>query len=294
MRLFALDVQNETPGQWTKWVIVATPTILLVVLIVVWLSDWRFDREGYCTIQRDWFIVLNQALNSWPSQFWSNLTLLGDATVLIPLLSPLILWRAQAWAAILAAAPLASVLSVSAKHFAAVPRPAAFLDQHQFTVIGNALTAKNSFPSGHAITIFAGVAAVLLILAPQSMNRRYWIGLALGMLVAVTVSLSRVAVGAHWPLDALAGGVFGTIAGLFGAALAQRYRKWWHFSPKSMGSCILGAVLMLASLSLIDRALEKLSLGVVLWLAGMCAMVASVWLIKGCIGRFRLDKEGPR
>ncbi len=289
-----MGIRNKNPRQWMDWVIVATPSILLVVFVVVWLSNWHLDQERYCVIQCDWFVSLNKALNVFPPRVWSNLTLLGDATVLVPLLSPLIIWRAQAWAAILAAAPLASLFSVIGKYYTAVPRPAAFLDQHLFNIIGHALTTKNSFPSGHTITIFAGIVAVLVTLAPQSMNRRYLLGAATAILVALTVSLSRVAVGAHWPLDLLVGGACGSIAGFYGAALTQRYQKWWCLPPASVTMCILGLVLALASLSLFYRGVEKPSLGIVLWLAGLCTMPVSVWLLKDCFKRLIIEKDISR
>jgi membrane-associated phospholipid phosphatase len=266
----------------------------LVVLLVAWLSDWDLVRTGYWTIQRDWFIALNLALTAWPGQVWSNLTLLGDATVLIPLLSLLIIWRPQAWAAMLAAAPVALVLSLTVKHLAVVPRPAAVLDRHLFTIIGETLSAHNSFPSGHAVTIFAGVTAVLvtLILPPRSW--RYWILLIAALLVTVTVGLSRIAIGAHWPLDVPVGALFGLIAGLSGAALARRYQKWWQILPGSTGRCVLGTVVLLSSISLMHRALENPLDGLALWLSGLCGTITSIWLMRGCLRCFRLDEKRRR
>jgi len=272
--------------------ILAALAVISLFSFSLWLGYGAHAREGYCSIQRNGFIALNQALNTWPAQFWSNLTLLGDAGVLIPLLSLIIIWRPQAWAATIAAAPIASLLSVSLKHIAAVPRPAAFIGQDHFTVIGHALRASNSFPSGHSLTIFTGVIAVLVVLLPQSPNWRYWLLLIAAALVAVTVALSRVAVGAHWPLDVVGGALCGLIAGLAGAALTRRYQKWWRLSPGSTARCIVGALIMLLCLSLIDRALEDPAEGFVLWLSALCGMTASIWLMKACLERLRYGTRG--
>jgi membrane-associated phospholipid phosphatase len=288
-----MQFQSRSLGKWADRVAVAMPAILLAGFVIAWVGGGQLNREGYCAIQRDWFIVLNQVLNTWPSQIWSNLTLLGDATVLIPLLSPLILWRPQAWAAVLGAVPLASLLSVAGKHLAAMPRPAAFLDQHQFTVIGKVLTGNNSLPSGHSITIFAGVVAILIVLAPRSVSRRYWVVVVVAVLVCVVVGLSRIAVGAHWPLDVLLGGVCGSLAGLHGAALTHRYHRWWRLPPESIARWVVGALLLWSGLSLIKRALEHPSTGFVLLLAGLCGLFASVWLIKACYRRYSLMKTEP-
>ncbi|MET0052831.1 MAG: hypothetical protein ABW095_17350 [Candidatus Thiodiazotropha sp.] len=117
---------------WTVWFPLLTLGLFLGGTILAMLPVWPFDRFDYCAIQGDGFITLNRLLNSWPEGLWWNLTQLGDAAVLIPLLSPIVLLRPQAWAAALAAAPVASLFSVTFKHLAAVPRPAAYLDPDQF------------------------------------------------------------------------------------------------------------------------------------------------------------------
>jgi membrane-associated phospholipid phosphatase len=73
----------------------------------------------------------------------------------------------------------------------------------------------NSFPSGHATTALA-IAGTFWVLDP----RRRWLWLGLG----VSVALTRVALGAHYPGDILAGGVLGWSV----AVLMSRTReRWW-------------------------------------------------------------------
>jgi len=289
---FTMETRHSRYRFRTGWIFLAALAGLPLLSFTLWLGYGPLAREEYCAFQRDVFISLNLALNTWPAQFWSNLTLLGDAGVLIPLLSLIIIWRPQAWAATIAAAPVASLLSVILKHIAAVPRPAAFLGQDQFTVIGHALTASNSFPSGHSLTIFTGVIAVLVVLFPQSPTWRYWLILIAAGLAAVTVALSRVAVGAHWPLDVVGGALCGLIAGLAGVALTRRYQKWWRLPPGSTGRCIAGALIMFLCLSLIKRAAEDPQVGIVLWLSALSGMTASIWLMRACLDRVRSANKG--
>jgi undecaprenyl-diphosphatase len=63
----------------------------------------------------------------------------------------------------------------------------------------------SSFPSGHAATSFA-CAYVLSRLAPRLTPAVYTL--------AVLISLSRVYVGVHYPLDVLAGAVLGTLVAI--------------------------------------------------------------------------------
>jgi undecaprenyl-diphosphatase len=60
------------------------------------------------------------------------------------------------------------------------------------------------FPSGHATAAAAFFGAVIYLAAPLSRRARRWVR-ALAVAAIVLVSVSRVALGAHWPTDALAG-----------------------------------------------------------------------------------------
>jgi membrane-associated phospholipid phosphatase len=70
-----------------------------------------------------------------------------------------------------------------------------------------------SLPSGHAATSFAG-ATVLALLVPRLAPAVY--------ALAVLVSLSRVYVGVHFPLDIVAGAALGAAVGWAVARLARR------------------------------------------------------------------------
>jgi len=79
-------------------------------------------------------------------------------------------------------------------------------------------------PSGHSLTVFAGIGVILLCF---SLKARHWPVAALLVLLAVLVALSRVMVGAHWPADVLAGAG----SGLAVALLAQRWEASQAWQP---------------------------------------------------------------
>lgn len=104
------------------------------------------------------------------------------------------------------------------KHHLPSPRPFLALGGDRMHVIGVALSA-GSMPSGHSAMAFAMLA--LLRGEKRRLDERSAVGgplatrggLILATLLAFGIALSRLAVGAHWPADAFAGGGLGLVFG---------------------------------------------------------------------------------
>ena len=107
--------------------------------------------------------------------------------------------------ALLLIAPLAFSLNLGLKHAVNRPRPVRYFSEAvtQGTVAIVALEpiARRSFPSGHSTLAF-------LALGYLALAQRRHAGWALA--VAAGVAWSRVAVGAHFPSDCLAGAAIGS------------------------------------------------------------------------------------
>ncbi len=266
---FAAASSGMTPWrrmQWLAW----TALPLAVLLLGLWLLAQPLSA------QLGLFLWLNRQAAALPTALWSCATMLGDTTVLFALMTPLLLWRPQALMASLAAVPLGGLFSVIAKRGFDTPRPAAVLDLDQFQVIGPLLMG-HSFPSGHSITAFAAAAAVLATSTPSIRSRRCGALLIAVLALAATVSLSRVAVGAHWPLDLVFGAGGGWLAGLSGALLTRRFPAWWR-GARSQGLLAVG--LAAASIWLLWRPLDHPQAAPVLWLAAASswgALLALSW-----------------
>lgn len=270
--------QTEVRGLRNLW---AWSAPAFVTLALIWLLVHR--QGGGITGTARWseqqatFLAWNAAFSVLPPELWSVITVLGDATVLLLLLALFLLCKPQVWAAALASAPAAALLSTSVKHWAEVSRPAAILDQLVFILIGPEMH-HNSFPSGHAITAFAAAAAVLATLVRTPDRVHDWALMACCLLGAAIIALSRVAVGAHWPLDLAAGAAIGWLAGLSGAALA-RHPGWWDWLFQAPGRQALGLGLILWGLLLWFRPQDTLTSAAVHGLAGLSGMVVGVTLL---------------
>ena len=280
-----IDFNTKKSEVWNNkqiFLLISLPSIILLSAVLLFLAiNGHLDRIGYWSSQSDLFIYINQHLSSW-SYFWLNATQLGDALVFFPLVSFLIIWRPQAWAAMFAAVPVATFLSVGGKHLAAIPRPAAVLDHHIFHIIGNTLTAHNSLPSGHSITAFAIITAIMgsLLLSPLKKSHYLWI--LLGFCLATTIALSRVAVGAHWPFDTAVGALFGYIAGLTGVILTQRYQRWWSWLYQAKYHFIFAFILFAWAILLLSKVLDTSAIEYnlpIYWLAGLSALFVSIYLL---------------
>ncbi len=186
-----------------------TIALALGVLLVAGLA--LFAAAGYPA----GFQTLNDLAAVLPGWYWQGVTMLGET----PTAFALALLAARRhpvalWVLLLASLP-GALLSRGIKHLADLDRPPAVLAADAFNLVGPALK-HYSFPSGHTVTAFL-VAGVVAYVSPR------WRIPALAL--AALVGLSRVAVGVHWPLDVVAGAIFGLVAAWLGIHLAARWPR---------------------------------------------------------------------
>ncbi|WP_442795196.1 phosphatase PAP2 family protein [Pelobium manganitolerans] len=161
----------------------------------------------------------------------NNLTQFGDAFVLLSLLTMLLYYLPMVWSALINASLISLVFSFILKNIFSMPRPAVMY--HDFIINGPVLTGNNSLPSGHTITIFTTLTVLLFAFMPTKLYRRcLWctILLALGAFIA----LSRVGVGAHYPLDVVFGALVGYLAGVSGILIDKKYALFRWVAHKNI------------------------------------------------------------
>lgn len=187
-----------------RWLVLLAAGCLLLQLLLVLLAGWQGG-----------FLFINAAGRMLPDRIAESLTQAGDTLfaltlfLLIAKRYPGLLWQA------VLAALIAALLSRGIKALAAEPRPAAVLGLEQFRQLGPVLR-RSSFPSGHAVTAFVSAACLACHLPA-------WWQRALLLLLALLVGLSRVVVGAHWPVDVCAGAAIGLLSAYLGLQLARRW-----------------------------------------------------------------------
>jgi hypothetical protein len=187
--------------------------VLLIFLSAIQLFDLRINVDG--------FIAINSRGNIADEKVWSFITLMGDTGILWPMLLIFSIASMKTIYAVLAAVPMGGFLSVLLKKLFDSPRPSGLLESFDIHVIGPVLTT-HSYPSGHTITIFAAISAIILSYSFQAklLGSILKIGL---FIFAIFVGISRIMVGAHWPLDCLAGACVGWISGVTGIYLSRKY-----------------------------------------------------------------------
>ncbi|MBS1140270.1 MAG: phosphatase family protein [Proteobacteria bacterium] len=195
---------------------------------------------GALGLSGDWyygFIPAQGASLVLPAVFWESLTTLGDGRIQLALVLPFCLRYPRVFWALFLGSILAAMISRGVKVWFPMPRPAAVLDASQITIIGARLTA-HSFPSGHTVSAFSFVVAWLALLG-------WWRALPIVVLAALA-GFSRIAVGAHWPVDVLAGALIGIAGGWAGLRLSRHFR--WGLGVRAHWTLIGAAVIAVATL----------------------------------------------
>jgi len=194
---------------------------------VTW--DWRVLLAGAIAIAAGLWLHANSAMNEAvfhavnrfgadAPALWSALSVAGLALSAFIYLTAFADEVPERVAQLLWGIVLGGLTASWIKHHLPSPRPFLALGAAHLTVVGTPLSA-GSMPSGHSAMAFAMLAVLL------AERRRFGergavdgvltsnAGIVLVALLALGIALSRLAVGAHWPADALLGGGLGLLFG---------------------------------------------------------------------------------
>lgn len=183
----------------------------------------------YVESQKDVFLKLNSILSVYPN-FAHNISYLGDALVLFPFVFIFLFIKPKLWEAIIISSLFTLITSAVLKLIFAVPRPAAMINMETFTIMGRPNILHTSLPSGHAMTAFMVISILLYAFMPKKMSSRI-IWTTLLITIGLIIGFSRVAVGAHYPLDVVVGCILGYIMAILGIKITTKL-NWLNWLKK--------------------------------------------------------------
>lgn len=211
-----------------------------------------------------------------PTWFWALFNLGGDAWVVLLFLlllekqtGRLTSWIIKTWL-------LGALLSQVIKHVWPMPRPANVLGLENLSVIDHPPLLTGSMPSGHALAAvsFALIYGYVL----RSRGTGGW-PLAFVGLMAGFVAWSRVAVGAHWPSDVIAG----TGLALSVVALThewERFHSWNDWFQKKSGLIFLIILHLFISIHLVVPQSDYFGIQVIQFLLSGISLLRAFLLFK--------------
>lgn len=153
------------------------------------------------------FVSWNQAGSTLHPAVWSNLTLMADTLWATAVLLAVAAYHPRLLTQSLLLLIIGGIVVHVFKQSLNLPRPPAVLEAGSFNLIGPNLRGE-SFPSGHAFTALSCATLIALNTLRPAL-------ILLVMILGALAALSRVMVGAHWPVDILTGGGAGMMIAIF-------------------------------------------------------------------------------
>ncbi len=217
------------------------------LLALIPLSLWLISTLA---IKQDvLFLFVNQSARALPDTVWVFFDLLGNGWYVFSLASPLLLFAPRILVSALLAGAIAGGLGRLLKLSLQMPRPAAVLDLSTFYILGRPLTSL-SMPSGHTLTAFALATAIFFSASPE--KRKPFLLL---FILATGAGLARMAVGAHWSADVLAGSALGVLGGVAGAQIGT-FLPQHLLQPRTWLTRVLAALMVLCIYMLVSTSID--------------------------------------
>ena len=162
------------------------------------------------------FLKLNSVASYSGTFLWANVTILGDTLVLLVLALPWIRRHPDLIWPFVCAGVMAFLLSHGLKQLVPLPRPPNLLEPGSFFLTGPAYQHQ-SFPSGHATSVFMVAAVCIFSVRSNAMRAALFV-------FATLVGFSRIAVGVHWPTDVIGGLIVGWFSAWFAVMISRRFQ----------------------------------------------------------------------
>ncbi|NYT41103.1 phosphatase PAP2 family protein [Sphingomonas sp. R-74633] len=194
------------------WPILIGAGFALFLLGLIWFGHELVEGDG-ASVDRAIMLAMRHNGHpigpAWLPSAVRDVTALGSSTVLafIVLVSAIFLWlggRMRTALLVVGATALGSITVETIKALIGRSRP---------DLIGRLMEeTSRSFPSGHAALSAIVYLTLATLLFPVLPDRRVRIfAVAVALFLTVSVGISRVYLGVHWPSDVVAGWAFGGV-----------------------------------------------------------------------------------
>lgn len=178
--------------------------------------------------------MLESIRNDTLNNFFELVTMLGEETIMVILIA--VLWFAfdkRLAQKIFFITAVSLGINSIIKNIIKIPRPFA---EGEITCVRADTATGYSFPSGHTQNFSTWISVVSLQI------RKRWFSDLAGVLI-ISVAFSRMFLGAHYPSDVIAGGIFGVVFAFMGNMLYDRI--------EDKNKLYIGVILLLAPFAVI-------------------------------------------
>ncbi len=232
-------MNHQSVQQLSPFKVVLFSTILLLACVSL---SFVLMKSG---LNQAWMLNIHAA-PVLPAWFWALINLGGDAWVILLILLLIERFPGEITSWVLKTWLIGAVVSQLIKNTLPMPRPASVLGVENLSIIDHPPLLSGSMPSGHALAAISCALIVCTVLKRRGIQNAY---LWLIALVAGIAAWARVAVGAHWPSDVIAGAglAFSVVALAF---LWERHSSWNAWFQRTRGGVFLIALHILISLHL--------------------------------------------
>lgn len=258
---------------------IASPALWLGMLLclaatLAWVEAQALNQPLMITLNA-WLVgqpAAGQPVQALLAAGWSGITVMGLGLSMFLFFGLLAARRPDWMAGYLMCLLVGGLLVHLIKHAIDAPRPAAVLGADALHVIGEVLR-KRSMPSGHSASGFAF--AAVLLLTPGAARTRHALLMPV-LLWASLIALSRIAVGAHWPLDVLVGSVLGWLFGGISVVLARTLglTRW---CASRTGQWVLALAWLLAGLAMCQQNTGYPQALALQWVLGLGCAAGALW-----------------
>ncbi len=230
---------NQPVQQLSPYKVVLFSTILLLPCVSLSLVLMKSGLNQALMLN----IHASPVLPSW---FWALINLGGDAWVILLILLLIERFPGEITSWVLKTWLIGALAAQLIKNTLPMPRPASVLGVDNLSIIDHPPLLSGSMPSGHALAAISCALIVCTVLKRRGIQNAY---LWLIALVAGIAAWARVAVGAHWPSDVIAGAglAFSVVAFAY---LWERHSSWNAWFQRTRGGVFLTALHILISLHL--------------------------------------------